>query len=44
MILITISIVLSDVPKNYLIFQQVTDDSGLSVKLREKAKLTKLKS
>jgi len=30
--------------KNYLIFQQVTEDSTLSSKLREKAKLIKLKS
>jgi len=41
-----ISIVLSDILKNYLVFQQVTDDSVLSGKLHvsEKAKLTKLKS
>jgi len=42
---ITISIVLSDVyaiPKNYLICQQVTEDSVLSGKLRGKAKLTGL--
>ena len=44
MISITISIVLSDVPKNYLIFQKVTDGSVLSGKLGEKAKLTELKS
>ena len=29
--------------KNYLIFQQVTEDSALSGKLSEKAKLTELK-
>jgi len=48
MIAITISIVLGDihvaVPKNYSIFQQVTEDSVLSDKLSEKAKLTELKS
>jgi len=46
MIAITISIVLGDiaVPKNYSIFQQVTEDSVLSGKLSEKAKLTELKS
>jgi len=46
MIPITISITLSDVTKNYLIFDQVrpTEDSVLSGKLREKAKLTELKS
>src|SRR6218665_3779540 len=43
MISITISIVLSDIPKNYLIFQQVTEDSVLSRKLSEKAKLSELK-
>src|SRR6218665_2525934 len=37
MILITISIALSDILKNYLIFQQVTEDSALSAKLSEKA-------
>ena len=42
MIKITISIVLSNIPKNYLIFQQVTEDSILSGKLNEKAKLTNL--
>src|SRR6218665_4166291 len=42
---ITILIVLSDVLKNYLIFQQVTEDLVLSGKLRETAaKLTELKS
>jgi len=44
MISITISIVLSDIPKNYLIFQQVTEDSVLPGKLSEKAELTELKS
>ena len=45
MLSITISIVLSDILKNYLIFQQVTEDSVLSSgKLSEKAKLTELKS
>ena len=44
MISITISIVLSDILKNYLIFQQVTEDLDLSGKLSEKAKLTELKS
>jgi len=45
MIAITISIVLGDiaVPKNYSIFQQVTEDSVLSGKLSEKSKLTELK-
>ena len=43
MISITISIVFSDIPNNYLIFQQVTEDSVLSGKLSEKAKLTELK-
>jgi len=33
-----------DKPNNYLIFQQVTEDSVLSGKFSEKAKLTKLKS
>ena len=33
LISITISIVLSDILKNYLIFQQVTEDSVLSDKL-----------
>src|SRR6218665_1307464 len=44
MIKIAISIVLSDIPKNYLICQQVTEDSVLSgrPKLSEKAKLTEL--
>ena len=41
---ITISIVLSDILKNYLIFQQDAEDSVLSGKLSEKAKLTELKS
>ena len=39
--------VLSDIPKiikTYLIFQQITEDSVLSGKLSEKAKLTELKS
>src|SRR6218665_2540394 len=44
MISIAISIVLSDMPKNYLIFQQVAEDSVLSVNLSEKPKLTELKS
>ena len=44
MISITISIVLSDTLKKYLIFQQVTEDSVLSGKLSEKAKLNELKS
>jgi len=44
MLSITISIVMSDTPKNYLIFQQVTEDSVLSGKLSEKAKLTELNS
>src|SRR6218665_1549337 len=44
MISITISIVLSDILKNYFIFQQVTEDSVLSGKLSETAKLTELKS
>jgi len=39
-----ISIVLSDIRKNYSSFQQVTEDSVLSGKLSEKAKLTELKS
>jgi len=30
MLSITVTIVLSDTPKNYLIFQQVTEDSILS--------------
>ena|SRR6218665_295033 len=41
---ITISIGLSDIRKNYLIFQKVTEDSALSGKLSETAKLTELKS
>jgi len=41
---ITISVVLSEIPKNYLILQQGTEDSVLPVKLSEKAKLTELKS
>ena len=48
MILTTISTVLSDIPKNYLIFRQVTEDSVLSGKIHEqvseKAKLTELKA
>jgi len=45
MISITISIVLIDIGllKNYLIFQQHTEDSVLSGKLSEKAKLIALK-
>ena len=41
-----ISIVLSEIPKNYLIFQHdiVIEDSVLSDKLSEKAKLTEVKS
>jgi len=35
---------LSDILKNYLIFQQVTENSVLSGKLSEEAKLTELKS
>jgi len=40
------SIVLSDILKNYLIFQQITEDSVSQVGLHvsEKAKLTELKS
>jgi len=37
-------IMLSDEPKNYLIFRHVIEDSVLSGKLSEKAKLTELKS
>ena len=44
MISITISVVLSDIHKKYLIFQQFPEDSVLSGKLSEKAKLTELKS
>ena len=44
MISTTISIVLSDILRNYLIFQQVTEDSALSGKISEKAKLTEPKS
>jgi len=45
MISITISIVLSDILKNYLIFQQVTEDLALSGNLSETvAKVTELKS
>src|SRR6218665_1733977 len=40
----TISIVMSDTLMIYLIFQQVSEDSALSGKLNEKAKITKLKS
>jgi len=40
----TISVVLSDTLIIYLIFQQVIEDSVLSGKLSEKAKLTELKS
>ena len=36
------TIVLSDILNNYLIFQQVTEDSVLSDKLSEKVKLTEL--
>jgi len=36
--------VLSDILKNYLIFQQVSEDSVLPGKSSEKAKLTELKS
>jgi len=43
MILITISIVLSDILYKYLIFQQATENSVLSGKLSERAKLTELK-
>jgi len=39
-----ISIVLSDILKSVLIFQQVTEDSALSGKLSEKTELTELKS
>jgi len=35
---------LSEILKNYLTFQQVTEDSVLSSKLSVKAKLTELKS
>ena len=35
---------LSDILKNYLNFQQVTEDSVLSGKLSETAKITELKS
>ena len=34
------TIVFSDIPNNYLIFQQVAEDSVLSGKLSEKAMLT----
>ena len=44
MIKVTISIVMSDIPKNYLIFQQVTENSVFSGKLSEKPKLAELKS
>src|SRR6218665_1521792 len=44
MISTTISIVMSYILIIYLIFQQVTEDSVLSGKLSEKAKLTELKS
>jgi len=44
MISITISIVFSDIPNNYIIFQQVAVEAVLSDKLSEKAKLTELKS
>jgi len=44
MISITIALVLSDILKNYLIFQQAAEDSVLSGKLSEKAKPTELKS
>jgi len=44
MISITISIVLSDIVKNYLIFQQGTGNLVLLDKLGQKAKLTELKS
>jgi len=46
MLSIMILIVLNDihVPNNYLIFQQVTEDSVLSVKFSKKVKLTELKS
>ena len=45
-ILTTISIVISDIGllMIYLIFQQVTEDSVLSGKFREKVKLTEPKS
>ena len=42
MLSITISIVFSDIPNNYLIFQQVAEDSVLSDKLSEEAKLAEL--
>jgi len=35
---------LSDILENYLIFQQVTEDSVLSGKLSKKAKKTEVKS
>jgi len=38
------SIVFSDIASNYLIFEQVAEDSVLSGELSEKAKLTELKS
>src|SRR6218665_868031 len=44
MISITISIVLSNILKNNLIFQQLTEDSVLSGNLSEKVKLTEPKS
>jgi len=44
MISTTKSIVFNDIPNNYLIFQQDTEDSVLTGKLSEKAKLTELKS
>jgi len=39
-----ISIVMSDTLMIYLIFQQVSEDSVMSGKLSEKAKITELKS
>jgi len=44
MMSVTISVMFGDIPKNYLIFQQVTEVSVLSGKLSKKAKLTELKS
>ena len=44
MIKVMILIVFNNIPNNYLIFQQVTDNSVFSGKLSEKAKLAELKS
>jgi len=42
MISITILLVLSDILKNYLMFQQDTEDSGLSVKRESQANRTEI--